>query len=222
MRGSLSNTWPVSSASSTEALVTKNARSKNMFLRSIVAAFASLFLVSAASFADEISTRPLGNSHLALGGGQALLDASNPNAVVIDGSRSSTFLQSSTNSATTNTFTKFVEGQRAFITLANVGTNQNASVKFTDPTPNVSFFLPTNNLIPVVVEASYIDGTYRVRSITEPTVRQLTLGTNQVANWPTAAAFTNQATIVTSNNVVYILTTTLNTTTIGATNKLAP
>lgn len=190
-----------------------------MIRKSIVAALAC-FSLAFAALADEISTPRLGNTHLSLGGGQALLDLSNPNAVSINGLRSSTFLANINTNAITNVFTRFVEGQRAFITLANPGTNQNAQVTFSDT--GAIYYVPTNNPLPVIVEASYIDGTYRTRSISEPTFRQLFLGTNQVANWPTNSPAINQPLLVTSNNVVFILTTTLSSRAWAATNKLAP
>jgi len=173
------------------------------------------------AFADNVTTPPLGNTHLHLGGGAALVDTS-PTAGVytVDGSKSSTFIENLATNAVTNIFVNFVDGQRAHIYLQNAGTNKNTTVKFTDTGLLVG--VGTNDPVAAVVEVSYVDGSYRTRAQSFPTFKQLTIATNELAQWPTAAALTNQATVVSSNNVVYILTTTLNSTAWGATNKIAP
>lgn len=201
------------------AVTVRQPTNTTMFKSLFLATLATLFLGFSA-LADEIQTPALGLTALNLGGGQALLDLSNPNVVTIDGHRSSTFKANISTNGITNNLVRFVDGQRAFVTFANPGTNQNASVTFAD-TGDI-YFVPTNNPVPVIIEVSYVDGSYRTRSLFEPLVRQLTIGTNMVQNWPTQSPATNAAVFVTSNNVVFLLTTTLNTRTFGATNKLGP
>ena len=52
--------------------------------------------------------------------------------------------------------------------------------------------------------------------------KTLTIRTNSLASWPSAAPFPGDACIVSSNGVVYILTSPPNSTAWAATNKIAP
>lgn len=188
-------------------------------LRSILTVLAGFFIASAA-LADEVTVPPMGNTHLHLGGGGALLDTSNPNAVSINGARSSTFILNVNTNGITNVFTGFVDGQVADVYVVNVGTNPAATVTFSDTA--LKFSLPTNAPQNFVVRAAYVDGAYKTRNMAVPELRSLVITSNQPASWPSAPAYTNACDFVTSNNVLFVRTTTLNTATWGATNKIAP